>query len=415
MSHIDDGLLHAYLDGALHAEDPAEAERVERHLAVCDDCRARLETAQRLRMEADLLLEAATPAELDMPPFEVIAARAASTDTSPNGDAGANTRIANRRRRLNVTRTLAWAASIVLALGMGWWARELAFQPGGLPQAPANLHERTPAASDALEAATPAPAADHAMQSSQPAPEREEQTSRQAAGATAFSGKTANPTTASEPQAGAAAPRQAAAGPPPASEPPKAAAQSPNAAAQPSNTATQPSNTATQPSSAAAERLNALAAEARARAPDTTSSAIPTAPSLATGAQAKAMVEAAPSVAADAAMRKMNAVTMRVGPLTLEQARAWLGGPIYGVRGLEVVSVAASNAPGSTRAVTVTQRLSVTETLSLHQLRPANGNAFTLGPGSTGVIRDGTLIYARTALPPDSLQVLLRRLVPLGN
>ena len=31
MSHVDEGRLHVYLDGALTAADPADAERVELH------------------------------------------------------------------------------------------------------------------------------------------------------------------------------------------------------------------------------------------------------------------------------------------------------------------------------------------------------------------------------------------------
>ena len=34
MSHINDGLMHAYIDGAC---DAAETETIEDHVAACDD------------------------------------------------------------------------------------------------------------------------------------------------------------------------------------------------------------------------------------------------------------------------------------------------------------------------------------------------------------------------------------------
>jgi len=40
MSHVDEGLLHAYLDGEL---TPVERARVDDHLAGCLACRTRLD------------------------------------------------------------------------------------------------------------------------------------------------------------------------------------------------------------------------------------------------------------------------------------------------------------------------------------------------------------------------------------
>ena len=42
MSHVDDGELTAYADGAYPAHDP-EALRIGAHLSTCENCRARLE------------------------------------------------------------------------------------------------------------------------------------------------------------------------------------------------------------------------------------------------------------------------------------------------------------------------------------------------------------------------------------
>lgn len=422
MSHVDDGLLHAYLDGALHAEDPAEAERVERHLAVCDDCRARLEAARGLRAEADALLEGATPAELDMPPFETIAARAAAraTEAGVPGPDRATDRVAPRRpRRFVVTRTLAWAASIVIALGMGWWARELAYQPGGLPQA-------------SMERQEPAQGTADMAQSLQAAPPRTAEAAAPSAGAAkATENETTAPSAAAEPgnatRTGAGATkatisRQAAAGEREAPQPSReaGAAQQETGAAPVSKQAVRVVPTAKQAPAAqqpaaqesAAQRLNALRQQTRAKiaeAPATLSAPVPTGV-----AERPKAAEPAPSIAADAAFRGLDQAGARF--LTAAGAQQWLGGPVYAVQGLDVVGVVPSAAPSGGRVVTVYQRLSGSDTISLHQQRPASGDAFTLGPGGTGLIRNGTLIYiSSTALPPDSVRALLRRLVPLGH
>lgn len=111
MLHVDDGNLHAYLDGELRSLDAVEHARVEAHLAECDDCRARRDEAARVRDRARFILSGAGPAHVDVPPFEQVAAgvsikRAWWSDYT----------------RL---RTVAWAASVVLALAVGWQAREL--------------------------------------------------------------------------------------------------------------------------------------------------------------------------------------------------------------------------------------------------------------------------------------------------
>lgn len=111
MSHVDEGRLHAFLDGALSAADPADAERVELHLAACADCRARLDEATRLRDEASDLLAAAQPRAFVMPSFDAIRAR--SETVAPA-----------QRVKPTIFRTpfndFAWAAMVVLALGLGW-------------------------------------------------------------------------------------------------------------------------------------------------------------------------------------------------------------------------------------------------------------------------------------------------------
>ncbi|MGH7465038.1 MAG: hypothetical protein ACREK1_07675, partial [Longimicrobiales bacterium] len=108
MPHVDDGVLHAYLDGALAAlSDAGElpegmtAADVVSHLGTCADCRARLETERDTRERAGLVLGAAAPSHVDVPPYATIAG-------PPR---------VRRRRWVPVS----WAASVLVALGAGWW------------------------------------------------------------------------------------------------------------------------------------------------------------------------------------------------------------------------------------------------------------------------------------------------------
>ena len=101
MSHVDDGTLHAYLDGGLSALD---AVRVERHVADCAACRQRLDGARTLIQRAARLLEwASPPADRAAPPLAALRP------------------VAEPRWRVPV----AWAATIVIALGAGIYGGRL--------------------------------------------------------------------------------------------------------------------------------------------------------------------------------------------------------------------------------------------------------------------------------------------------
>jgi hypothetical protein len=102
MSHPDEGTIQMLLDGEL---DPRERARVEDHIAACASCAAQLAEAREFLHEADRLVEV-----LAVPPRT------------------AQPRISAHRRPL--VRTLAWAASIVIAVGIGYWGR------GANPAAP---------------------------------------------------------------------------------------------------------------------------------------------------------------------------------------------------------------------------------------------------------------------------------------
>ncbi len=108
MSHVDEGALHAYLDGALDALPASEAARIRQHLASCGTCARRLEEERALREEASSILAGADPGVGAMPPLEELRQRAA-----------ARTRVGSGFR----LRQLTWAASLVVAVGTGWLLR----------------------------------------------------------------------------------------------------------------------------------------------------------------------------------------------------------------------------------------------------------------------------------------------------
>jgi anti-sigma factor RsiW len=95
---VDDGTLHAYLDGEL---SPTEAQGVEAHLAQCPGCQGRLEEERAVITRAGELLAVAAPPDRELPPFR-------AGDPKPPA-----------RAWWRVRQPLAWAATIVLALGIG--------------------------------------------------------------------------------------------------------------------------------------------------------------------------------------------------------------------------------------------------------------------------------------------------------
>ncbi|HSJ13790.1 MAG TPA: hypothetical protein VK939_05215 [Longimicrobiales bacterium] len=143
MSHVDEGTLHAYLDSlergpAAGALSAAERGTVDAHVAQCSACAAALAEARTLRERAGTVLASAAPT-IDMPPFESMSAR----------------RPASRTPRRWVP--LAWAASLVMAVGSGWIASELwrsgAVQPAAEQRAAGRTAEPGPARGSAPQLA----------------------------------------------------------------------------------------------------------------------------------------------------------------------------------------------------------------------------------------------------------------------
>ncbi|MEO6470431.1 MAG: zf-HC2 domain-containing protein, partial [Aeromicrobium sp.] len=99
MSHLEEGVLHAMLDGEIGS---AELKEIKAHLTACEGCAGRLEEARRFRDEAFVMITA-----LDEQP-----AAASATDRGP--------RLRGRKRLPAWAPGLAWAATIFAAIGLGW-------------------------------------------------------------------------------------------------------------------------------------------------------------------------------------------------------------------------------------------------------------------------------------------------------
>jgi hypothetical protein len=141
MRHIPEDELHAYLDQALSRTQCVE---IESHLADCPSCRATRDGIAALRDRTTALLSRLAPPPSFPPAFERLRRLAAEVESQ-------------RRRRLHA---VAWVASLVLALGLGWSASSLmrsrtdhvgpsvAARPAGTPAAVASqAPESRPSAS----------------------------------------------------------------------------------------------------------------------------------------------------------------------------------------------------------------------------------------------------------------------------
>lgn len=146
MPHLDEGQLHALLDGA-YAQEAPEALHIRAHLAECAHCRALLEQESALRERAAVILRAARPGSEEVPPFTEVLQRAHRTPS---------------RSRPRAPARLAWAASIMLALGAGWISRGMfaTMEREAEPSAPAASAgtSTADASADAPVFASPPPA-----------------------------------------------------------------------------------------------------------------------------------------------------------------------------------------------------------------------------------------------------------------
>src|SRR5215218_9058710 len=135
MPHLDEGTLHALLDGELELD---EVKEIQTHLGTCAACGSRLQDVKQFLAEADSLVgaletpagapkvrrEPAPPPRSPLPPSRGEEPwREPVWDSSPKillpDDMEENT----RRRRWMVR--MRWAAMIVLVLGVGQLARSM--------------------------------------------------------------------------------------------------------------------------------------------------------------------------------------------------------------------------------------------------------------------------------------------------
>ncbi len=141
MRHVTDGELHAYLDGALDALAEGRGEEVRNHLDSCSACRERLDDERGIREGAQRLLDASAPVEENIPPFEELRLRARALEGSAGDKTPSEDRLSYRGPLRGMP--LAWAATVVLALGVGWMGGEIwRAMPGDSPlesQGPPNL------------------------------------------------------------------------------------------------------------------------------------------------------------------------------------------------------------------------------------------------------------------------------------
>ena len=168
MRHIPEEELHAYLDQGLSRTQCVE---IESHLADCPSCQANRDGIAALRDRTTALLSKLAPPRTIPASFESLRRRA-------------DEEISARRRRLHL---VAWAASLVVAVGLGWSA-SVFLRPKGhesvaerAPAAPVSA-AATPALPAAITSApgtvrpsrqTRRPAAVRIADTSSPAPDRE--------------------------------------------------------------------------------------------------------------------------------------------------------------------------------------------------------------------------------------------------
>ena len=378
MSHVDEGTLHAYLDGELEGIQPGATASLEAHLAGCEQCRARLDEARGVRERASRILEEAGSTPVEVPPFDVVLRRARVARSVAG---------ASRPRRRQPLLPLAWAASVALALLGGWMAR--------------GMDMRTPPATVRFEA-TAAEAGDIAAQPQAAAP----------------------PATAG-PGAPAVAARTSPAVPAQPSPTQRATGAGETIAEAPVADRAAPAEAEPQPAAGAARTLVPERAEAlgAARAAAVAADARPgEAPRTVGGAD---VVVAATPAAADAA------VTGPWTPVDRAEAERRLGGRLILVEGLEVASIEAADSAGGPR-VRVRQPLAAGVFLELVQQRAAAAKPAEAG-GRAGVSaaprrdapvdrmtdpaaevfaveRDGFTVTLRAVLSPDSLRALAGRL-----
>jgi len=142
MRHVTDGELHAFLDGGLDLLPGERGKEIRDHLSSCPVCRERLQDEEVVRSQAKEILGDPALTELALPTFEELRERAeapGSDSVAPKGEPDMEIHYRGPLRGLS----LAWAATIVLALGVGWMGGQVwrTFPSYGLPGSAASSFE----------------------------------------------------------------------------------------------------------------------------------------------------------------------------------------------------------------------------------------------------------------------------------
>jgi hypothetical protein len=112
MRHLDDGQIAELIDSAGRWADGQAGRDIGAHLSECSACRERVEEARQIAARARSILATAVPvvpAGTSVPPFDEILHRAGQGRRAGKGGGS--------------LRWLAWAATVVVAGGLGWYAR----------------------------------------------------------------------------------------------------------------------------------------------------------------------------------------------------------------------------------------------------------------------------------------------------
>jgi len=127
MQHLDDGTLQGWLDESRSGLSAAELAAAEEHLASCEPCARRLAELDALSGRIETLLSEPGPADETAPPYAEVIARAGRSDLPDREHRGRPENRAHEvaRRARKRWRAAAWAASVVVAVGIGWLANGL--------------------------------------------------------------------------------------------------------------------------------------------------------------------------------------------------------------------------------------------------------------------------------------------------
>ena len=125
MRHVSDGELHAFLDGAADLLPAGRGEEVRNHIAECLSCRERLQDEETVRSQARDILGGPDLGEFELPTFEELRERAEASGPDIRLRADGEGEEKPRYRGPLKGVPLAWAATIVLALGVGWMGNQV--------------------------------------------------------------------------------------------------------------------------------------------------------------------------------------------------------------------------------------------------------------------------------------------------